>query len=56
MASRTTIKDPVPKTNLRATILHQMGISPKHHAMVEQRPFFATKDGKGAVVGGVLRA
>lgn len=52
----TTIKDPVPITNLHATILHQMGISPKYHATVEKRPFYATKDGKGAVVDGVLDA
>jgi len=27
-----------------------MGISPKHNAIIEDRPFYATKDGKGKPV------
>jgi Protein of unknown function (DUF1501) len=50
----TTIKDPVRITDLHATIFELMGISPKYHAMVEQRPFYVTKDGKGEAVSAVI--
>ncbi len=50
----TTIENPVPITNLHATILHQMGIAPQYKAMIEKRPFYATKDGNGKVVRDVL--
>ena len=50
----TTIANPVPITNLHATILAAMGISPRYNVEVEQRPFFATKDGHGKAIAEVL--
>ena len=50
----TTLANPVPITNLHATILTAMGISPRHNVEVEQRPFFATKDGHGKAIAEVL--
>lgn len=50
----TTIKHPVTITDLHATIFELMGISPKYHATVEQRPFYVTKDGKGEAVSAVI--
>lgn len=44
------IKDPVSITDLHATIFTAMGISPKTVFDVEQRPFYATIDGKGKAV------
>jgi hypothetical protein len=41
------IKDPVSLTDLHATILTAMGISPRTGFDVEKRPFYATQDGKG---------
>jgi len=46
----TTIENPVTITDLHSTIFHAMGISPKHNAIIEDRPFYATKDGKGKPV------
>jgi len=43
-------ENPVPITDLHATIYQAMGISPKTKFEVERRPFYATKDGKGKVV------
>ncbi len=43
-------KDPVSVTNLHATIMTAMGISPKTVFDVEQRPFYVTEDGKGEAV------
>ena len=34
-------------TDLHATIYKAMGISPKHSYLVEERPFYVTKDGLG---------
>ena len=44
------IKDPVNITDLHATIMTAMGISPKTKFMIENRPFYVTEDGKGEPV------
>ena len=41
---------PVSVEDLHATIFTAMGISPKTAFDVEQRPFYATKDGLGVPV------
>ena len=43
-------KNPVSISDLHATIFTAMGISPKMMYEVEQRPFYATEDGKGTAV------
>ncbi len=43
----TTVKDPVALEDLHATIYKAMGISPKLSYLVEERPFYVTKDGTG---------
>jgi len=43
-------KDPVSVTDLHATILTAMGISPRTAFDIEKRPFYATEDGKGKSV------
>jgi hypothetical protein len=43
-------KNPVSLTDLHATIMHLMGISPKTAFDVERRPFYVTEDGKGQPV------
>ena len=40
-------KDPVSVSDLHATIFHAMGISSETAFDVEERPFYATEDGKG---------
>lgn len=42
-----TIKDPIGVSDLHATILTALGISPKTALTVEKRPFYVTQDGKG---------
>ncbi len=42
-----TIKDRVVIEDLHATLYRAMGISPKHSYVVEERPFYVTKDGLG---------
>lgn len=44
------IKNPVTVTDLHATILTAMGVSPQTVFEVEQRPFYVTEDGKGQPV------
>ncbi len=44
------IEDPVSVTDLHATIMTAMGISPKTGFDVEARPFYVTEDGKGVGV------
>jgi hypothetical protein len=44
------IKDPVSITDLHATIYKAMGVSPKLSYLVEERPFYTTKDGKGVPI------
>lgn len=48
------IKDPVSLTDLHATIMTIMGISPKTVFDIERRPFYVTEDGKGQVIEGLL--
>ena len=48
------VKDPVAITDLHATIYSLMGIAPDTAYEVEKRPVYATKDGKGKVVPGLL--
>ncbi|MBX6313609.1 MAG: DUF1501 domain-containing protein [Isosphaeraceae bacterium] len=43
-------KNPVSVTDLHATILTALGISPKTAFIVEKRPFHVTEDGKGQPV------
>jgi hypothetical protein len=43
-------KNPVSLTDMHATIMHLMGISPKTSFNVERRPFYVTEDGKGRPV------
>jgi hypothetical protein len=47
-------KNPVSLTDLHATIMHLMGISPKTAFDVERRPFYVTEDGKGRPVMDVI--
>lgn len=42
-----TVKDPVSIEDLHATVYKAMGISPKLSYVVEERPFYVTKDGLG---------
>ena len=49
-----TIENPATITDLHATIFQAMGIPPTYNVNVEQRPFYATKDGKGQPLRGVL--
>jgi hypothetical protein len=42
-----TIENPVPVENLHATIYQALGIAPTQSYIVEKRPVFVTKDGKG---------
>jgi hypothetical protein len=46
----TTIEHPVPVENLHATLFHALGIAPDTSYMVEKRPVFVTRDGKGEPV------
>jgi hypothetical protein len=48
------IEKPVSIEDLHATIFTAMGISPKTEYSIEGRPFYATKDGLGKVVGEVF--
>jgi hypothetical protein len=41
------VENPVSITDLHATIMNAMGISPKTEFSVEGRPFYVTEDGKG---------
>lgn len=43
----TTIENPVPVENLHATMYHALGIPPDQAYVVEKRPVYVTKDGKG---------
>ncbi len=44
------VEDPVTITDLHATIMTAMGISPKTEFSIEGRPFYVTEDGKGKPV------
>lgn len=45
-----SVQNPITVTDLHATILTAMGISPKTVYEVEKRPFYVTPDGKGQPV------
>jgi len=47
-------KNPVSLTDMHATIMHLMGISPKTAFDVERRPFYVTEDGKGKPVMDIM--
>ena len=46
----TTIENPVVMEDLHATIYHALGIPPDTSYVVERRPVFVTKDGKGKAI------
>jgi hypothetical protein len=46
----TTIEHPVPVENLHATMYHALGIAPDTSYLVEKRPVYVTRDGKGEVI------
>jgi uncharacterized protein (DUF1501 family) len=46
----TTIENPVPVEDLHATMYHALGIPPTHAFVVEKRPVYVTKDGKGKAI------
>jgi hypothetical protein len=41
------VEDPVSVTDLHATLFTAMGVSPKTVYEIENRPFYATEDGRG---------
>ena len=47
-------KNPVSVSDLHATILTALGVSPKTFFQVERRPFYVTEDGKGNAVQDVF--
>jgi hypothetical protein len=51
----TSITRKVTVTDLHATILRTLGISPRYGVEIEQRPFYVTKDGIGKPVRELLR-
>jgi len=42
-----TVENPVPVEDLHATLFHALGIAPDTSYLVEKRPVFVTRDGKG---------
>jgi len=44
------VEDPVTLTDLHATIMTAMGVSPRTVFMIEGRPFYVTQDGVGKPV------
>ena len=44
------VENPVTVTDMHATIMHAMGVSPKTGFDIEGRPFYVTQDGKGKPV------
>src|SRR3954469_9003017 len=46
----TTIENPVVMENLHATMYHALGIAPDTAYVVERRPVYVTRDGKGEPV------
>ena len=55
-ASTSVARSPVTITDLHATLFTAMGISPKTAFDVENRPFYATEDGKGRAVEALFGA
>jgi hypothetical protein len=52
----TSLTRKVTVTDLHATILRTLGISPRYGVEIEERPFYVTKDGLGQPVREVLRS
>jgi len=50
----TSVENPVQVTDAHATIYRALGIPPGTNYVTEGRPFYVTKDGKGAPVQGLL--
>ena len=48
------VRDPVSIEDLHATLYASLGIAPNDGAVIEQRPVYVTKDGKGKVVDALL--
>lgn len=48
------VENPVSVTDMHATIMKAMGVSPKTGFEIEGRPFYVTQDGKGVPVGSVF--
>jgi hypothetical protein len=48
------VENPVSISDLHATIMTAMGISPKTEFSVEGRPFYVTQDGHGQAVADVF--
>ena len=48
------VRDVVPIEDLHASIYHAMGISPKLSYLIEERPFYVTKDGLGKPVNALF--
>ncbi|HBY62104.1 MAG TPA: hypothetical protein DEH78_19970 [Solibacterales bacterium] len=49
------VKDPVTITDLHATLFAALGLAPNAGVVIEQRPVYVTKDGKGEPVRRLLR-
>ena len=52
----TTIENPVVMEDLHATMYHALGIPPDTSYVVERRPVYVTKDGKGEPIRESVRA
>jgi len=48
------VENPVTISDLHATIMTAMGVSPKTEFSIEGRPFYVTKDGKGMAVADIF--
>jgi arylsulfatase A-like enzyme len=48
------IENPVPLTDVHATIYKALGIPADHNFVTEGRPFYVTKDGKGKAIDALL--
>jgi hypothetical protein len=48
------VENPVSVTDLHATMMTAMGVSPKTEFSIEGRPFYVTEDGKGKAVGDIF--
>jgi len=49
-----TVENPVPVEDLHATLFHALGIAPDTSYLVEKRPVFVTRDGKGQPITALL--
>ena len=48
------VENPVSVSDLHATMMTAMGVSPKTEFTIEGRPFYVTEDGKGKAVGDIF--